>query len=123
MALGDASTGEILEELWRRFARDLAKEVVQHQRGIGDEWIAQQGSPLGNRRHCAIVRRRVARGDLGAVIDRKRFLLSREALREEMCGLGRNRDPESGAADDVVSVRQRVREMLRGVAPMKRKKE
>lgn len=120
-ALRGATTGELLEELWHRFTGDVAKQIVQHQRGVGDEWVAQQGSPLGNRRHCAIVRRRAARGDLGAVVDGKRFLLSREALREEMQGLGRTteapRAPEPDmdrAKDDVSAVRQRLRDKWDG---------
>ena len=81
----DAALGRLL----RGFAKILAKELAVALRGVNDEWIPQQGSPLGNRRHCSAVRRRAQRGDLGAVVDGKRFLLSRAALQEEMMGLGK----------------------------------
>ncbi len=52
-------------------------------------WIAQQDehgrpSPLGRRNHCAAVRRRKAEGLDGAEIVGKRYLLSPEALQEEL---------------------------------------
>jgi hypothetical protein len=48
--------------------------------------VAQTGSPLGPRRHRAAVKRRVANNEGGAAIaDRgRRFMLTHEALREEL---------------------------------------
>lgn len=52
-------------------------------------WIAQRDengrdSPLGRRNHCAAVRRRKAEGLDGAERVGKRYLLSPEALQEEL---------------------------------------
>ncbi len=48
------------------------------------ELLAQKGSPLGARRHIRAVRRRVAAGEAGASIVGRRYLLTREALNEEL---------------------------------------
>lgn len=50
--------------------------------------IPQTGSELGARRHREAVKRRVASGEGGAAIVGRRFLLSPEALREELGRLG-----------------------------------
>ena len=46
--------------------------------------IDQAASPLGRRRHCACVRRRVARGEPGAAVVGRRFFLSPAAMTEEL---------------------------------------
>jgi hypothetical protein len=57
-------------------------------------------SPLGSREHCAAVRRRLAefaageRLFAGAVIEGRRFLLSQEAIAEE---IGRRAQPGGGS--------------------------
>ena len=50
---------------------------------------SQADSPLGPRRHCAAVRRRVRAGDPGAQIIGRTFLLSLEALADEMAQVTR----------------------------------
>jgi hypothetical protein len=47
-------------------------------------WTDQSASPLGKRRHCAAVRRRVGHGEPGAAIVGRRHLLSADALAEEL---------------------------------------
>lgn len=49
----------------------------------GAAWQSQKGSPLG-RKHCRVVRERMARGGEGAAQVGRKHLLSPEALREEL---------------------------------------
>jgi hypothetical protein len=73
---------EVLEAAARR-ARELDAEASAELR----EWTDQTRSPLGRRRHCALVRRRVGAGDAGAAILGRRFLLAPNALDEELAVL------------------------------------
>jgi hypothetical protein len=96
---------EILGRFGKAFAQEVAKELAKELRAANDEWVSQINSPLGPRVHCSMVRRRVARGLPDAVIDGKRFLMTREALVEEMRARGMKRplaktEPE-GAAEAV----------------------
>lgn len=109
---------DILGPFGTAFAKQVAKELAKELRAANDaDWVPQVGSPLGSRRHCAAVRRRVARGCVDAVIDGKRFLMSREALKEEMLSLGTARplvktDPDvresPGSDTGVTTVRERL---------------
>lgn len=58
----------------------------------------QQGSPLGPRRHCEAVKRRLAEGLFGAAHIGRRYLLSPEALAEELAGISR---PAPSSACDI----------------------
>jgi hypothetical protein len=49
-----------------------------------DGLISQAGSPLGSRRHCNAVRRRLASGAHGAAKVGRRYLLTPDALAEEL---------------------------------------
>lgn len=80
-------------DLVKGIARELGEyllEELQRQRH-GDEWIDQFRSPLclpgqaHSRRHCALVRRRIASGLHGAYIspDGKQYFLTTAALAEE----------------------------------------
>jgi hypothetical protein len=51
-------------------------------------WIDQGVSPLGRRRHCAVVRRRIAESAGGAAIIGRRFILSAETLAAEIESMG-----------------------------------
>jgi hypothetical protein len=73
-----------MDEFLDVFARKVAAIVLSEMRGGDLGMIDQHGSLLGSRRHCAAVRRRIKRGTGGAAIVGRRFLLSREALREEL---------------------------------------
>jgi hypothetical protein len=57
---------EQLAELVEQFARLFAREIVRELRDDSSGWVDQHGSPLGNRRHCAAVRRRLTAGLAGA---------------------------------------------------------
>lgn len=75
------------------FARLVAHALLDELRG-GDT-IAQHGSPLGSRRHRAAVTRRIAefsarqRSERDAWIIGREYLLSREALEEELAHASR----------------------------------
>jgi hypothetical protein len=84
----------MVDEILGKFAGLLAKELARELRAANDDWVSQVGSPLGSRKHCAAVRRRLERGEPGASNpDNRRFLLSREALLEEMQALGVPKPP------------------------------
>lgn len=84
----------IVDEILGKFAGLLAKELAKELRAANDDWVSQVGSPLGPRKHCAAVRRRLERGEPGASNpDNRRFLLSREALLQEMQALGVPKPP------------------------------
>jgi hypothetical protein len=70
----------ILDELIERIACRVVEKLRQAPPGMTD----QAASPLGARRHCSIVRRRIARGEPGATIVGRKHLLSAEALTEEL---------------------------------------
>jgi hypothetical protein len=58
--------------------------LVQKLRSVEPDMVSQVTSPLGRRRHCAAVQRRVAAGIPGAAIVGRKHLLSREALNDEL---------------------------------------
>lgn len=66
-------------------ARWFAGLVAEHlAAGSRPGRIAQGASPLGPRRHCAAVRRRLRDGADGAWVVGRDFYLSEQALTEEM---------------------------------------
>lgn len=72
---------------WARAYRAMAAELERidaEERAEKRQWQSQTGSPLGNRRHVAAVRRRVGSGIEGASIIGRRYLLSPGALDEEL---------------------------------------
>ncbi len=78
-----------VEALFDRFADAVADRIAKRlSRVSAADVIDQQSSPLGPRRHCAAVRRRMATGDSRASRVGRRFLLTQEALAEELYGTG-----------------------------------
>lgn len=76
---------QALDMLATELAERVAAKVVERLRGGADsEWVDQTTSPLGARRHCAIARRRLQRGESGASKLGRRWLLTREALAAEL---------------------------------------
>ena len=73
-----------LEGILDELAERLAARVAERLRTGEPNMVAQSGSPLGARRHCAAVKRRLARGEPGAAILGRRHLLTAEALGEEL---------------------------------------
>jgi len=82
-------------------AQRVASIVVDRLRA-GNEpgWTDQHASPLGPRRHCAAVRRRIAEGRPGAERAGRRLLLTPEAVQEEL-SRGRNKQPKADPDADV----------------------
>lgn len=81
----------------------IARESAEDRR----EWVCQSESPLGPRRHIAAVRRRLRAGTEGAGQAGRKYLLSPEALAEE---LGRPVEPKSDETDSL----RRELSMIRG---------
>jgi len=84
------------------FAEQVATILADRLRaGTDPDWFDQHRSPEGNRRHCAIVRRRIAEGRPGAAIVGRRHLLSREALEEELALAHKTKKPKLDPDADV----------------------
>jgi hypothetical protein len=69
-----------LDALADRVAALVTERLLSGAPGMTD----QASSPLGRRRHCAAVKRRLASGKPGAALAGRRHLLSAEALAEEL---------------------------------------
>jgi hypothetical protein len=82
--------GHALEHALEHAIERVLRRVLHEQ---DPDWIPQGKSPLGPKRHCAAVRRRIAERKPGARIVARRFLLSQEAMAEE---LGRESERHSG---------------------------
>lgn len=108
----DSSLDELLKQLAAMLVRPLAAELATQLRAANDDMVPQAGSPLGNRRHCAAVKRRVARGEPGAAVVGKKHLLSREALDEELHGVSRGPVKAATSVDELEDVGQRLRRKL-----------
>lgn len=89
---------QLLDELADRLAARVAERLREGEPGM----VEQTRSPLGSRRHCGAVRRRVARGEPGAAIVGRRHLLTPEALAEELTRVSSRKimpEPGESAAD------------------------
>jgi hypothetical protein len=88
----------LLDEFAHRVAALVAERLTSGAPGMVD----QASSPLGRRRHCAAVKRRVGSGKPGAALVGRRHLLSVEALAEELARVSGQRElvmpsPASGS--------------------------
>jgi hypothetical protein len=87
-----------------QLAELVADRVVARLSEGRPGWVDQHGSPLGPKRHCAAVRRRVATGLGGAAVVGRRMLLSPEALAEELSRASQRAKPirsVASVADDL----------------------
>jgi hypothetical protein len=86
-----------------RAAAAECEAIAAEQRADRRDWIEQAGSPLGNRRHVAAVKRRIAAGRIdGASMVGRRAMLSADALAEELALLSakpRNAKPAPSGPD------------------------
>lgn len=88
------------EGLLRRVVREELADATHP----ADGWRDQRKSPLGSRRHCSAVRRRLTENpnDPSAKMIGDRFLLTPDAVAEELTRVGRKpapkRAPEAPAA-------------------------
>jgi len=74
-------------------------------------WIDQTTSPLGRRRHCATVRRRLEQGLPGAVVVGRAHRLTREALDEELTAVSRAHVPTRVETESPTVVDELQREL------------
>lgn len=88
---------EQINALLESFAEVVAKKVVEQLRAGEVGMIDQSSSPLGRRRHIAVVRRLVAEGQPGAAEVGRRYLLSRERLEEALAEQGRKAGKKKAA--------------------------
>jgi hypothetical protein len=109
------ATSDLLDQLLDELADRLAARVAERLRTAEPGMVAQGASPLGTRRHCAAVRRRLARGEPGAAIVGRQHLLSTEALGEELGRVSAIRAEPKGE-----SVADQLRREL-GLLPHRRK--
>jgi hypothetical protein len=97
---------EALEPLLDALADRIVAKLTAGERS---DMVDQVASPLGRRRHCAAVRRRVEAGDEGAAIVGRRHLLSKKALGEELATTSTKRKrtatPELAPVDDLAPLR------------------
>jgi hypothetical protein len=106
-------------------AKEVLRELVREVSDTNElKLVDQRGSPLGRNRHCAAVRRRIDEGKPGAWIVGRKYLLSVEALREELDHLGRRgaaeRSSPQGSRSSPREARERLEEklrLLRGTEP------
>lgn len=78
-----------------RAAADSFDQSIEAARAELRDWVDQNTSQLGRRRHIAAVRKRLAAGDTGAAFVGRRALLSAEAHRAELAALSQK--PEKAA--------------------------
>lgn len=83
-APAESRAAEALLTAIKPFARLVARELLEELRGYDTSWVEQSASELGPKKHCAAVRRRIAERKPGARINGRRFLLSQEAMVEEL---------------------------------------
>lgn len=105
-----------LDSLLDEMADRIAARLHARQHDVAPGMIEQVSSPLGRRRHCAAVRRRVAEGKPGASIVGRRYLLSTEALQDELARLSGAKvaAPSGSSGGDVREELRRELSLLRG---------
>ena len=81
--------GESFAAAFEGLMRKIMREEIQAALHPSDEWHDQRRSPLGSRRHCAATRRRASEGKSDAKKIGDRFLMTTDAIAEEMERLGR----------------------------------
>lgn len=86
--------GAALQTFVEELADLIAYRVVHRLQQGTPDMVDQTTSPLGRRRHCYAVRRRISEHQTGAAVVGRRHLLTQEALAEELTRLGMgNRRP------------------------------
>lgn len=97
--MADLDLAAALEVLTERIA-DRVVARLRHPHDLVD----QRTSPLGSRRHCDAVRRRIADGDSGATCVGRNYYLTRDALAAELQRTGRavTRSPAASADADAL---------------------
>lgn len=81
---GAGASEAIIVGAVREFATTLARFVADELRATDTTIVTQHESPLGPRGHRAAVKRRVAEGTGDAWIRKRKYLMTRAALLEEL---------------------------------------
>lgn len=92
----------------------IAAKVERRLRAAAPGMIDQARSPLGARRHCAAVKRRLARGEPGASLVGRKHLLTEEALSEELGRVSNRQPAKRNDANDVRDELERELRLLKG---------
>lgn len=86
-----------------------AQAAAQRPAQSAPQWIPQTRSPLGNRRHIAAVRRRLAAGEPGATQVGRKYLLTRDAMDQELGRVVASRRPSAApVVDELAALRARL---------------
>jgi hypothetical protein len=97
---GAGVTGQLVvitpEELEAIIARAVRRALTA---AADDGMVSQASSPLGSRRHCNAVKSRLEAGKAGAARIGRRYLLTRDALEEELAAAGASK-PTAARAED-----------------------
>lgn len=104
-----------LEAIVQSFADLLVPLVAARLASTTHRMVAQYGSPLGARRHRAAVKRRVERGEGGASVVGRRYLLSHEAMAAELSMPQPVAKAKPRRPDHVEAARQEARLALQSV--------
>lgn len=92
--------GQLLGGLFEPLLRKVVREELDARCHPSDDWRDQKRSPvLGPRRHCQAVRRRLQENpsDPSAKIVGDRFLLTTDAIAQELDRIGKGRPGPLGA--------------------------
>lgn len=91
-------------------AEALAPRVAALLSAPAPALVDQRQSPLGPRRHAALCRRLMAAGDARASKVGRRWLVTQDAIAEELARLGRAAPPSTAPAtdDDLDAVAKRL---------------
>lgn len=98
-------SAELSELFLDMLADKVADRVVRRLRSDQDDWIDGPSSPGGTRWHNGVARRRIATGQGGAAKIGRRYLLSKEALAEELAATGKARTTKQPQRAESVSER------------------
>lgn len=110
-----------LEDVLNELAQRIGAVVAERLRGGEPGMVSQEASPLGPRRHCAAVKRRVARGEPGAARIGRKYLLSPDALAEELgraCRAPKGVAPDSAPAGSVRAELERKIRLVQSGRPV-----
>ncbi|HEY4103624.1 MAG TPA: hypothetical protein VGM44_07020 [Polyangiaceae bacterium] len=91
--MNGAQSAVLLDQLIDALADRIVEKQRERDRLDHAGKVDQGTSPLGPRRHCAVVRKLVALGTPGAAIVGRRHLLSRELLERELSAVSKKRKP------------------------------
>lgn len=103
-----------IDALLDELADRIAARLDERQRAGRPGWVSQAKSPLGSRRHCRAVNRRLEAGESGAHAVGRQRLLSPEALGEELARASKHEVLPSTEPGNVRAELEHELRLLRG---------